>query len=232
MKKNKQKENLHEGHRQRMLNRVRERGMDGLYPHEVLEVLLFRILPRVNTNPHGHRLINAFGSLKNVLEASPGELERVEGIGPASAAFIAETRPTVSQMILEQYTGANDLTLLDFAILTDWFMRDEKQPVGILLMEGDGTFLDFTSLPLVRNEMGELLLSSMFASLPYDLTNLEFCLFVRPAQAFSEDDIAAIRRYTFAKSFILQEIYVMQKRKPCPVLYPEREQPDASVNRY
>ena len=78
----------HAGHRQRMRNRFLTSGLDGFAPHEVLEFLLFHTHPRCNTNDIAHRLIETFGSLPGVLEASYDELIKVEGINEISAAFI------------------------------------------------------------------------------------------------------------------------------------------------
>lgn len=79
---------LHEKHRQRMHNRVAETGFEGFSEHEVLEYLLYFAMPRRDTNPIAHALINHFGGFAQVLEASEKELLEVEGIGPSSARLI------------------------------------------------------------------------------------------------------------------------------------------------
>lgn len=63
-----------DGHRQRMKNRFFNEGIDSFEPHEVLEMLLYFSLPRVDTNPLAHKLIDKFGSFHGVLEASPEDL--------------------------------------------------------------------------------------------------------------------------------------------------------------
>lgn len=80
---------MHEGHRQRLTERCLKEGLEGFEEHEILEYLLFYVLPRVDTNPIAHRLIETFGSLAGVLEAKPEDLEQIEGIGPRAAAFIS-----------------------------------------------------------------------------------------------------------------------------------------------
>ena len=79
---------IHDGHRQRLKNRFLTEGMDNFEPVQVLELLLFYCIPRVDTNPIAHRLIEYFGSLHQVLEASPGELKKVPGIGDSVATFL------------------------------------------------------------------------------------------------------------------------------------------------
>lgn len=71
---------IHVGHRERMLRRAFN-NPDSLAEHELLEVLLYRIVPRVDTNPLAHRLLRAFGDLNGVLSASPSELVTVDGVG-------------------------------------------------------------------------------------------------------------------------------------------------------
>ena len=78
----------HDGHRQRLKNRYAESGLDSFEEHQVLELLLFYCVPRRDTNTLAHDLIQRFGSLSGVLETPRTELEKVEGMGPASAAFL------------------------------------------------------------------------------------------------------------------------------------------------
>jgi DNA repair protein RadC len=58
-------------------------------PHKQLEMLLFHVRPRVNTNEIAHRLIKRFGSLHGVLEAQPRQLKETEGVGAATAEFLS-----------------------------------------------------------------------------------------------------------------------------------------------
>lgn len=79
--------NVHEGHRERMTEKLLA-NPNGLYEHEILEVLLYPLLPRVDTNPIAHDLITAFGSLAGVLNAKAEELVVVKGIGKRTASAI------------------------------------------------------------------------------------------------------------------------------------------------
>ena len=79
---------VHEGHRQRLLRRFLEEGLDRFEPHNKLELLLFYVIPRRDTNEVAHRLMQTFGSFSAVLDAPIEELEKVEGVGPAAAAYL------------------------------------------------------------------------------------------------------------------------------------------------
>lgn len=79
------------GHRERMRAKVLAHGAGGLADYELLEYLLFGVQPRGDTKPAAKKLIEAFGSLAAVLAASPDEIARVDGVGPATGAMLAVT---------------------------------------------------------------------------------------------------------------------------------------------
>ncbi len=79
---------LHSGHRSRMKERILNTGLDSLADHEVLEVLLYFTLPRVDTNELAHRLIAHFGSLSTVLGADYDDLRAVPGVGDKTAFML------------------------------------------------------------------------------------------------------------------------------------------------
>ena len=79
----------HAGHRQRMKERFLRNGLEGFADHEVLELLLFYAIPRQNTNPLAHRLLEYFGSLHGVMDASVEELTQMEGMGMGAATLIS-----------------------------------------------------------------------------------------------------------------------------------------------
>ena len=78
---------MHEHHRDRLRERFME-NPNSLNEHELMELILFSAIPRKNTNDTAHRLIDRFGSVKDVLNASPHELMDIEGVGNNAAAFI------------------------------------------------------------------------------------------------------------------------------------------------
>ncbi len=82
-------EKLHGGHRGRLKARFLRDGVDGFEDHQVLELLLFYAIPRRDTNPAAHRLIERFGSFSSVLEADPKDLASVEGVGSNAASFLS-----------------------------------------------------------------------------------------------------------------------------------------------
>lgn len=80
---------MHSGHRERLRQKfIKEGSLNSFQPHNMLELLLFYAIPRRDTNEIAHRLINQFGSISAVFDASIEELEKVEGIGENSAVLI------------------------------------------------------------------------------------------------------------------------------------------------
>lgn len=77
-----------QGHRERLKRRFLNEGLENFEPHNVLELLLFYAIPRIDTNPIAHRLMDRFGSLSEVFNASVSELCSVEGIGENAAVFL------------------------------------------------------------------------------------------------------------------------------------------------
>ncbi len=78
----------HSGHR----NRIRERLFAGEMPcgtdDEILEVLLFYAIPRSDTRPLAESLIDKFGSLRGVANATKEQLMSVKGVGEKTAIFL------------------------------------------------------------------------------------------------------------------------------------------------
>lgn len=101
-------EHSHSGHRQRLRQKARKTGLDGLVDHEVLELLLTYAIPRVDTNPIAHRLIHQFGSLAGVLEASYADLREVEGVGE-NAATLLTLFPSFTRRYLTSKMGEKPL---------------------------------------------------------------------------------------------------------------------------
>ena len=72
------------GHRERLRERA-GRGLAALPDYELLELQLFRSVPRGDVKPLAKALLTRFGSLAAVLAASPAELRSVPGVGEAVA---------------------------------------------------------------------------------------------------------------------------------------------------
>ena len=82
---------IHAGHRQRLREQYLTHGLDTLSDVNVLELLLFYAVPRRDTNEIAHRLLQAFGSLVRVFDASKEDLMRLGGLTENAAALVRLT---------------------------------------------------------------------------------------------------------------------------------------------
>ena len=81
-------ESIHKGHRQRLKERFAQEGLDNFTDVQALELALFYVLPRRDTNPIAHALLDHFGSLDQVLDAPVEEMAKVPGVGESAAVFL------------------------------------------------------------------------------------------------------------------------------------------------
>lgn len=79
----------HEGHRKRLKQTYMEHGDKCLHDHQTLELLLTYCIPRSDTNPLAHRLLDAFGSLEAIFKAEPRELMGEKGVGENTAILLS-----------------------------------------------------------------------------------------------------------------------------------------------
>ena len=79
---------IHDGHREKMRRRFLNSGLESFADHEALELLLYYAIPRRDTNPIAHALMERYGSLSAVLSAPVEDLKKVEGIGESGAVLL------------------------------------------------------------------------------------------------------------------------------------------------
>jgi len=94
--------NAHEGHRERLRTRYVEHGLENFSDLNALELLLFYAVPRKDTNVLAHELLDKFGSLAGVLDASIYELMEVRGIGESAAVLITMIPHIMRKSLISQ----------------------------------------------------------------------------------------------------------------------------------
>lgn len=104
---------IHEGHRERLKKQFEQSGLDSFSDVQVLELLLFYAVPRRDTNPIAHKLLDTFGSLSQVLEASREALCRVEGVGESTASFLRLITETGRRYAMDKSAAAAILPTLE-----------------------------------------------------------------------------------------------------------------------
>lgn len=86
------------GHRERLRARFREAGNDALTDYEMLELLLFRALPRRDVKPLAKHLIAKFGSFAEVISAPAARLAEVKGLGEAAITELKIVQAAASRL--------------------------------------------------------------------------------------------------------------------------------------
>jgi DNA repair protein RadC len=95
------------GHRERLRQRFRSAGAGALSDYELLELVLFRALPRRDVKPLAKTLIGKFGSFAEAVHASEARLREVPGLGEAATTeikLIAASASRIARGQLKQRT--------------------------------------------------------------------------------------------------------------------------------
>ena len=134
------------------------RGLEGWPDHRVLELLLFYTIPQGDVNDLAHELVERFGSLAGVLDASVEELKKVKGVGDHTAVFLR-----MLPAVLGRYQGAR--TRLSaiinspeeaYAWLEPYFFGARNEMVYVLCLDGKRQVLGVRKVAEGSIEMAEV----------------------------------------------------------------------------
>lgn len=144
----KRETNLHKGHRERLRGMVEKNGFSGMPDHMILEYLLFYTIPRTDTNPLAHRLIDRFGSISGVIDADEEELMSVKGVGKSTALFFKSI-----PMLIERYNADKGKERVDFSsvdkageFLVEYYRSKTEEEVTALFLDNSGCLISFDVL--------------------------------------------------------------------------------------
>lgn len=104
------KKKHYEGHRQRLRNRFTDSGSDTLSDYEILEMMLFRTIPRADTKALAKSLLATFGTIAEVLGSPTQRLREVPGIGDAVAQDIKLIAVLSQRMLRSKVQGKQVLS--------------------------------------------------------------------------------------------------------------------------
>ncbi len=141
MSSEKEQKVSHEGHRQRCKTRVLTDGCKKMTDVDLLEMLLFYAVPRIDTRKQAEALIKRFDSLQGVLNAENEELTKLIGLKENAKVFFGLLREMVSRVAVSQ----NDMSLLEGdnlkKYLIDLYKGASAETVYALYFGADGGFL-------------------------------------------------------------------------------------------
>ena len=118
MKDDTPKESLNAGHRERLRERFLQGGADALADYEVLELLLFRAIPRRDVKPIAKLLLKRFGSFGEVIAAPAARLKEEDFIGDAAVTELKIVE--AAALLLAKETMRKRLALGTFAQVLDY----------------------------------------------------------------------------------------------------------------
>ena len=142
------KKNIHSGHRERLRQKFLTHGLDAISDINVLELLLFYAIPRQDTNPIAHRLLDAFDSLPGVFDASTEDLMKEGGLTENAAALIKLTTAVARR---QQICRANMEHILNSTqkcgdYLVPYFLGATEEMVYLLALDAKCKVLGCTRL--------------------------------------------------------------------------------------
>jgi DNA repair protein RadC len=101
------------GYRERLRRRFREAGPDALPDYELLEMILFRAVPRRDTKPLAKAVLAKFGSFAEALNAPDERLREVPGLGEAAITEIKLVRAAALRLVRGQVLERPVLRLVE-----------------------------------------------------------------------------------------------------------------------
>ena len=106
------------GHRERLRERFRKGGADALGEYELLELILFRAMPRRDVKPLAKALIARFGSFAETVSARPERLREIDGLGEAAIVELKIVEAAAKR--LAKSAIEKRLTLSTFSAVVDY----------------------------------------------------------------------------------------------------------------
>lgn len=129
-------DNPHSGHRDRLRKKFLDNSFDGLEMHEILELMLYYGIPRKDTNPIAHKLIDSFGSISAVFDAPIDKLKE-QGISENCAIYL-KLIPQICRLYIEDKHN-NDDKIIDVENagekLKHKFVGRDYEAVVLLLLD-------------------------------------------------------------------------------------------------
>ncbi|GLS33808.1 DNA repair protein RadC [Mesorhizobium albiziae] len=131
------------GHRQRLRERFREAGPGALSDYEILEMLLFRSIPRADTKERAKALLKRFGSLAEVLGAPEQLIRELPDIGEAAALDLKVVAAAAQRMARGAIQGREILAswtqVLDYCRASMAF--EQREQFRILFLDKKNTLI-------------------------------------------------------------------------------------------
>lgn len=130
--------NENKGHRQRLKDRYLQNRFSSFSDHEVLELIYFYAIPRRDTKPMAKNLLNKFGTIQKVFEATPQELIDIGELSQ-NAAILFSIMMEAYKVYLSSKDIKIDLSSLDSVSrhLKKFFINEKRECFYVVCLDGD-----------------------------------------------------------------------------------------------
>ena len=130
-------------HRKRLRARFVEGGASAVPDYELLELVLFRALPRQDVKPLARQLIDVFGDFNRVLSASITDLQAIEGVGEAVAVELKVVEAAAHRLarakVMQRHVVSGWDALLNYCHTT--MAHRETEQFRILFLDTKNTVI-------------------------------------------------------------------------------------------
>jgi len=109
-------EDFRKDHRKRLRHRFMNGGSDAMPDYELLELILFRAIPRRDVKPLAHKLIKEFGDFNGVISASAMRLASVKGVGDSAVQELKIVEAAAHRLMRSRIIGQEVLSSWDALI--------------------------------------------------------------------------------------------------------------------
>lgn len=131
--------NAHSGHRDRMKKRVLDKGATNLSEAELLEMLLYYVVPRCDTKSHALALLEKFGSFEDILSSKVGSLSSVSGLKDNAEVLFILLREVVSRFGMNPTDVSIQKPQTVKTYLIDLYKNAKQETVFAVYFNADGS---------------------------------------------------------------------------------------------
>lgn len=136
--------NPHTNHRERMRQKVKLHGLENFPQHEILEFLLYPLIPRKDTNSIAHELIDKFGSLEKVLDSSPEMLMSVKNMTANASLYLSSLPKIIGLYNMQKFGEKPKLDTINNAVkyFSTLFANSNVEDIYVAVINPRGYLVD------------------------------------------------------------------------------------------
>lgn len=132
------------GHRQRVREKFLAQGLTIFQDYEALELLLMFVMRQADVKEPAKRLVERFGSFKEVLDAPEEELLAVEGVGPSAATLIRYVKEAAARYLRQtsrvQFSPESPDSLVQYCVTAMGALSNEQ--FRLICLDGKFAIVD------------------------------------------------------------------------------------------